>query len=432
MRSLDQVTEGLVALFGQGEMAGLSVAIVREGELAYSGAWGRRYISPDSSRPDLPVLPETRFRLASMSKPFTALGVLKLACEGRLDLEADVSAYLGFPLRNPAWPQRAITATMLLSHTSSLRDGLAYSLPPGHALRECFEPGTSFYEEGAHFARPGAEGPAGAELEPGGFLRYCNLGYGVLGTIIEAVTGRSFDLYMRDEVLVPLGIAGSYNVSLLSDEGLAGLGVLYRGPWIDGAGQAGGLGLPPGGQAPFWRAQIDDLGGKRPARAGVAGVTGAPGTNGTLFGPQGGLRASVLELATLGRLIIGGGRLGGKRLFPAAAIDAMCETVWTWAEGGARGGDAFIPAEVGRGLMRFGTGARPGDFLVPGRARPMWGHSGDAWGLRGGFLVDRAGAGAIAYIISGTARDPDLSPGRFSPVSIWEEEARAILVEALG
>lgn len=429
MRSWDQVTERLAALFSHGEMAGLSVAIVREGELAYSGAWGRRYISPDSSRPDLPLLPETRFRLASMSKPFTALGVLKLAYEGRLDLEADVSAYLGFPLRNPAWPQRPITATMLLSHTSSLRDGQVYNLPPGHGLRECFEPGTSFYEDGAHFARPGDEGPAGAELGPGGFLRYCNLGYGVLGTIIEAVTGRSFDLYMRDEVLIPLGIAGSYNVSLLSDEGLAGLGVLYRGPWIGGAGDSGGRGLPPGGQAPFWRAQIDDLGGKSPAPAGGAY---APGTNGTIYGPQGGLRASVLELAALARLIIGGGSLDGKRLFPAAAIDAMCETVWTWAEGGVRGGDAFIPAEVGRGLMRFGTGARPGDFLVPGRAGPMWGHSGDAWGLRGGFLVDRAGAAAIVYIISGTARDPEHSPGRFSPVSIWEEEARAILVEALG
>lgn len=431
---VDRVEEGLRLIFARGELAGLSVALFDAEEGLWSRAWGSRRFGSGAGRggpageSDLPMLPETRLRVASMSKPFTALGILKLATEGRLDLEADVSDWLGFSLCNPAWPDKPITASMLLSHTSSLRDGQVYNLPLGHSLRECFEEGSSYYEGGEHFARPGAEGPAGAELSPGFYLSYCNLGFGVLGTILEAVTGTRFDLWIRDEVLRPLGIQGSYNVNLLSEEGLAGLGVLYRGPWAAGPGLAS------------WKAQIDDLGCRRPVlpcRADPGLGPGdleayRPGTNGTLFAPQGGLRASAPELARLGLLICGGGSLGGGRLFPRPAIDAMTDTVWSWREGGQAGGDAFIPAQVGRGLMRFGTGQRSGDYLVPGLPSPMWGHQGDAWGLRGALLVDLEEGRGLVYLISGTARDPDSSPGRFSPCSIWEEEVRTVLLEGLG
>lgn len=426
---VDKVEEGLSAYFARGELAGLSVAVFGAEGSPWSRAWGsRRFGSPagpggTGGGPDLPMLPETRLRAASMSKPFTALGILKLAAEGRLDLEADVSDWLGFGLRNPAWPEKPISASMLLSHTSSLRDGRVYNLPLGHSLKECFEEGSPYFEGGDHFARPGDGGPAGAELSPGSFLCYCNLGYGVLGTILEAVTGIRFDLWMRDEVLEPLGIMGSYNVNLLSDEGLEGLGVLYR---KDGEG--------------LWEAQIDDLGGRRPVLACRADPglgpqdleAYRPGTNGTLFAPQGGLRVSAPELVRLGLLLAGKGCLEGRRIIPPAVIDAMADPVWSWREGGLAGGDAFIPAEVGRGLMRFGTGQRAGDFLVPGHPTPAWGHQGDAWGLRGAFLVDPEEGWGLVYLISGMARDPELSPGRFSPTSIWEEEVRTILLEGLG
>src|SRR5947209_13227183 len=57
-------------------------------------------------------------RVASLSKMVTTIGVMKLVDEGRLDLTSDVSRWLGWPLRNPSFPERPITLGMLLSHTS--------------------------------------------------------------------------------------------------------------------------------------------------------------------------------------------------------------------------------------------------------------------------------------------------------------------------
>ena len=65
-------------------------------------------------------------RVASISKLVTAIGVLRLVEAGQLDLDADVSALLGFPLRNPAFPDAPISLRMLLSHTSSLTDAAGY------------------------------------------------------------------------------------------------------------------------------------------------------------------------------------------------------------------------------------------------------------------------------------------------------------------
>src|SRR6185369_17270004 len=74
-------------------------------------------------------------RVASVSKLVVALGVMRLVEAGRLDLDRDVSDYLGWSLRNPAFPDRPISLRLLLSHRSSLRDGVDYAIPLGTTLR---------------------------------------------------------------------------------------------------------------------------------------------------------------------------------------------------------------------------------------------------------------------------------------------------------
>src|SRR5436190_22947897 len=63
-------------------------------------------------------------RIASISKLAVAIGVMRLVEQGRLDLDRDVSFYLGWPLRNPAFPDQPITLRLLLSHRSSLKDDI--------------------------------------------------------------------------------------------------------------------------------------------------------------------------------------------------------------------------------------------------------------------------------------------------------------------
>jgi CubicO group peptidase (beta-lactamase class C family) len=74
-------------------------------------------------------------RIASISKLVTAIGVLRLVDQKRLDLDRDVSDYLGWRLRNPAFPDAAITLRLLLSHRSSLRDDADYLIPLGDTVR---------------------------------------------------------------------------------------------------------------------------------------------------------------------------------------------------------------------------------------------------------------------------------------------------------
>lgn len=78
--------------------------------------------------------PDTLVRVASISKLVTALGVMRLVEAGTLDLDRDMSAYLGWRLRNPAWPDAPATLRMLVSHTSSLVDvGDNYAVPLGRS-----------------------------------------------------------------------------------------------------------------------------------------------------------------------------------------------------------------------------------------------------------------------------------------------------------
>jgi hypothetical protein len=120
-------------------------------------------------------------RIASVSKLVVALGVMRLAEQGRIDLDADVSRQLGWPLRNPAFPDVPITLRMLLSHTSSVKDeGDNYVLPLGRTVRETAALPETF--DRAH--------------RPGAFFRYSNLNYPLIGSVLEKATGERFDRLM--------------------------------------------------------------------------------------------------------------------------------------------------------------------------------------------------------------------------------------------
>lgn len=134
----------------------------------------------------------TRFRIASLTKLFTQLAALELAEQGRLDLDAPISTYR--PDLEAAWKDR-VTTRHLLAMTSGLSREL-------HATPER---GVEYDDEG--FAGGYLDGHAGAELrgEPGGAHAYSNLGYWLVGAVIESVAGESFVDAVNRLVLEPLG-----------------------------------------------------------------------------------------------------------------------------------------------------------------------------------------------------------------------------------
>lgn len=371
---------------------GLGVIAFKGGREVYGFFGGRRHLAPDK-----PLTRKTLFRAASLSKMFTAFSIMQLVERGKLKLSDDAGDWLGFKLRNPHFPDEPITIEMLASHTSSLRDGTVYSLPTPFTLEDFFTAGGAAYEAGAHFATEA----------PGNFFSYCNLNYGVLGTIIERVTGKRFDLYQRAHVLEPLGLGGGYVVSEFDAETFANLGTLYQR------------------QGDTWQATLDDYDVQprinfvdiqnpyAPAAYGSCDVSDyVVGTNATIFSPPGGLRLSFDDLSKALAMMINRGR----NFLSAASFDELIRPHWTFdattGNGDTCGG---IMENYGLGTYRIdGTG---GARLCKDVALDLIGHSGEAFGqLAGLYIVSNTGDG-VAFMTTGAT----LEAGEFGTGYLLEE-----------
>lgn len=313
-------------------------------------------------------------RIASISKLVTAIGVMRLVEAGTLDLDADVSPLLGFRLRNPAFPDRAITLRLLLSHRSSLVDGIDYALPLDLTMQ-------------AALADPRAWD---AVHPPGAWFHYTNLNLPVVAAVMEGATGERFDRLMRRLVFAPLGLDACFNWSGCSDAVVARAVVLYA---ADGT------------------VLRDDLHGRRPDCLAVPARDGScdlarwrAGANGASFSPQGGVRISMRGLATIGRLLMGDGEVDGVRLLAPASVAALRREVW--AANGSNGdteGGVYCAYALATQLLQAHPGGCDDDLFGDGRDR--YGHAGDAYGLKAGLWIDSAGGRGMAYFTTAVPAD---------------------------
>lgn len=171
---------------------GLAIGIVHDGELI----WAKGYGFADIER-GIPATPESIFRIGSISKVFTAIAVMQLRDEGKLDLDDPVEEHLRWFRVRPADPNDPpITIWHLLSHTSGLPhspegvDWVTYTGPAREAvIRSLSRVETSF--------------PVGTRYQ------YSNLGFLVLGELVAALSGESFTEYVRDHILAPLGMSST-------------------------------------------------------------------------------------------------------------------------------------------------------------------------------------------------------------------------------
>nr|WP_298124221.1 serine hydrolase domain-containing protein [uncultured Pseudoxanthomonas sp.] len=335
-------------------------------------------------------------RVASISKLVTSIGVMRLVEAGQLDLDADVSTYLGWPLRHPRHPDTPITLRLLLSHRSSLTDAAGYyATPLGQPLKTILDDPKAW--DDAH--------------APGTHFRYTNLNFPLVAMAMENVTGERFDLLMRRLVLEPLKLDACFNWAACDDATAMHAVVLYRDRQV---------------------VRDDNRAGK-PACA-VVTAEGAdcdltrwkPGENGALFSPQGGLRISANDLAKIGRLLLNHGEIDGVRLLRPASVDAMVVPQWTFDGGNGvtheeDTGDGRNQAFFCRYGLAVQTLATPVDGCGDdpfGDEVARVGHSGDAYGLRSGLWLNlRAGTGVVYF-----ATDAGASPaGAHSAFSRIEE-----------
>lgn len=347
------------------------VAFDRNGDV---GAFADGVADPKSGRA---VTPDDPVRVASVSKMVVAIGVMKLVEAGKLSLDNDVSIWLGWPLRNPAFPDRAITLREILSHTASIRDhDDQYAIPLGGSVQ-------------AEMANPKSwdlkHGPGD------NYFTYSNMNFPIVGSIIEKVTGERFDIWMRRNVLDPMKIDACYNWPTCSDDAVA---------------RAVELDTPEG------KPVKDDLHGKRPA-CPVGVKDGQPcdlslwrlGENGALYAPQGGLRISARGLARVGRMLLGGGMLDGVRIISPQSVETMFAPQWRFNGSNGNTENGFY-CTYGLATQTIPT-AVPGcndDPIGDGIVRT--GHGGDAYGLRSGIWLDPVHGTGVSFFVTGLSDDP--------------------------
>jgi CubicO group peptidase (beta-lactamase class C family) len=321
-------------------------------------------------------------RIASISKLVTALAVMRLVDQGKLDLDRDVSDYLGWKLRNPYFRDVPITLGMLLSHRSSLIDGgELYLIPLGVTVQDRLADPRVW--DAGHY--PGSN-----------WFRYTNLNFPVVASVIERVTGERFDVAMSRLVLKPLKLDACFNWGAgCSADAFKRAVVLYRA-----SGEVA----------------RDDLRGNPPVCPVYLGDgTGCDlrtypmGANGALFSPQGGLRISMRDLAKVGQMLARGGR--GFLTLPS--FSRMLTPVWHFDGSNGLGEDGTASGffcAYGLAVQRLASsqaGCKDDPF---GDGKVRLGHAGDAYGLKSGLWFDPRTGKGLAYFTSAVA--PDAPSGR--------------------
>ena len=189
----------LQAIMRDFEAEGFSgvVLVERQGTVEFLQAYGYA-----DRRQKIRNTPETRFEMASLTKPFTAAAILKLQEQGKLRTSDRIDRYIG-PLKPP---KDLATIHHLALHTAGL--SVRGTELPGFTREDMLQ----------------GVRTTPAESKPGEKYRYTNLGYSVLAAIIEIVSGTPYNDYVRNHILLPLGLREAY----FRDETVPGLALGYQ------------------------------------------------------------------------------------------------------------------------------------------------------------------------------------------------------------
>jgi CubicO group peptidase (beta-lactamase class C family) len=293
-------------------------------------------------------------RVASISKLVGALAVMRLVDQGKIDLDRDVSVYLGWRARNPAFPETPITMRQLLTHRTGIRDNIDYIIPLDGRLETVLAKPEAWEEKYA----------------PGAYFSYANLNSPLIAATIEAATGKRFDRLVAELVLEPLKLDACFNWSggCRPERRLQAVTLLRTN---------GDLAV----DAP--RTTPDPCPMLKASDGSCDISTYALGKHGSSFSPQGGLRISPQGLVKIGQVML----KGGKPILSKKAFAEMTKVQWRFD--GSNGDDEkgyFTAYGLGIHMHKDSTGK-------------LWmGHVGEAYAFRGGFWLDmKARRGFMRY-----------------------------------
>ena len=269
-------------IMASGQVPGAAVGIVKNGELVYAQGFGVAELGSDE-----PVTPDSVFAMGSVAKTPTALAIMQLVADGKIDLDAPVTEYLpDFTLADPDLGE--VTIRRLLSHTAGMPDPIDW-------LAE-YQDENLRSDEAALDDYVRSLSDQSLTFRPGKDWAYSSTGFDILGDVVAQVSGRTFEDYLQAKVLTPLGMKDSSY--LLGDVDPAKLTAPHM---YDENGKAAMLDF-----FPYTRAHA----------------------------PSGMLYSNVNDMARFAIANMNQGTLDGARVLPASAYDEMWapQAASPWAE----------------------------------------------------------------------------------------------------
>ncbi len=287
---------------------------------------------------------DTAYLLASISKLFVATAVMQLRERGLLGLNDDIDKLLpeDFPsIRNPGYPDVPITIRQLLTHTSSIRDD--WNVIDESYVFDAKDPEISLQAFTRAYFNPSKNTKAyRARHKPGSRYHYANMGYELLGVIVEAISGTSFEQFTQANIFEPLGMdPASWLIEGLIESG-ASIAMPYR-----------------------WSRRNQEF-----VPYGHYTFSGAP---------DGGLRATVDGLGAFMKMILNDG-VGplGERILKKSTVNEMIRQA--------------TPVESWQGLGWYESEVAGGG---------VWGHGGAEQGVSTMLMLDRQAGRGVVVLANG-------------------------------
>ncbi len=323
-------------------MVSLGLCVIKDGSTVFKESYGYR----DREEKMLNTT-DTYYRVASVSKMFTAMGVIKALEHSGHDTDTEISEFFEKSISNPFFPDISIRISHLLTHTSSVSEsGGSYVRFVREFFRrpvnltELLSPGGKWYERRFFRKEP-----------PGHDFHYSNLGYVILGTIIEKLTGKRFDIYMKEEIFDRSGTKTTFNPESIKHK-KSGKGYINDEGFVyPSAGISESI--PDNDMLSQYKV----------------------GSNALVFSPQSGMWTSIDDMETF-------------------IYNLSGHTLPLKKEGSPR-----------TKHTEYCHGVRKVMSILPGRV--FYGHTGSSFGVTSGIFFDQEHKNGVGYIITGAGLVPD-------------------------
>lgn len=216
--TVDVITSGFETLMTQNGINGAQIAVTRNSKLVYLESFGKADTEQEAA-----VNENSLFRIASISKPITVMAISKLIAANKLDLNDAVfgpNSILGEVYGTPPYEtnELSITVSHLIEHRSGFTNDPSDIMFENISFTQSELIGKVLDERSLTY-------------EPGAKYEYSNFGYSLLGRIIEKASGKTYENYVREDILGPMGIA-DMNIALNSEVEAFDKEVRYYSNWM--------------------------------------------------------------------------------------------------------------------------------------------------------------------------------------------------------